>query len=70
MSWPLPNGNGDCAIAHNGTVAVKYSGGGFARIGSVGRTVEKNEKKRSVLNEVDPIYNDYLNRLRKSERKR
>lgn len=70
MSWPLPNGNGYCAVAHSGTVAVRYSAGKFAPIGSVGRTVEKNEKKGSVLKEVEPIYNAYLNKLRKGERNR
>jgi hypothetical protein len=69
MSWPLPNGNGDCAVAGNGSVAVRYRNGEFAPIGSIGREVKENEKKRNVAADVKKVYLDYESK-RESERKR
>ena len=71
MSWPLPNGNGDCAVARNGNVAVRYRNGEFAPIGSIRREVKENEKKWNVVAEVKRVYLDYESKSEsESERKR
>jgi hypothetical protein len=69
MSWPLPNGNGDCAVARNGNVAVRYRNGEFAPIGSIRREVKENEKKKNVAADVKKVYLDYESK-RENERKR